>query len=184
MRRQRQTRPIPIEHQPSVAHRHDTGANHGGAHEPAGLPHHRRSEDRPQHPRRRPSHTAAGAEAFTRYFIERWNVAWTGPRAGILSPLCQGSALACTAFESTATRLAKEGHRYNGDPVSVKFIGVLDQTGANQLGVLANLVQERRSEIDASGRTILTDKREDFRLHFQLVYAAQTWSVLSTKVMK
>jgi hypothetical protein len=130
------------------------------------------------------AHTPAGAEAFTRYFINRWNVAWTVPRSGILSPLCQTSALACTAFERTATRLSKEDHRYDGNPVTIKFIGVIDRTGRNQLGVLANLVQERRSEIDRSGKVLLTDKREDFQLHFQLLYTTRGWSVSSTKVMK
>lgn len=97
------------------------------------------------------AHTPAGAEAFVRYYFERLNVAWTAPRAGILSPLCQASSKACAAYEKTAARLVKEGHRYDGNPVTVKFIGVLDATNPGKFEVLANLLQEHRNEIDGAG---------------------------------
>ena len=99
------------------------------------------------------AHTPAGAEAFVRYFFERLNVAWTAPSAGILSPLCQPSAIACAANEKTATRLVSEGHRYDGNPVTVKIIAALGSTSTNRIAVLTNVVQERRSEIDATGKT-------------------------------
>ena len=130
------------------------------------------------------AHTPAGAEAFIRYFYSQLNVAWTAPRAGILSPLCQASAVACTANERTATRLAKEGHRYNGNPITVESIGTLDGASTNEIGVLANVVQERRSEIDPAGKTYVTDERKNLRLHFELLYTGQAWSVASTKLVK
>lgn len=130
------------------------------------------------------AHTPAGAEAFTRYFIERVNIAWTEPRAGSLLPLCQSSALACVAYERDATRLAKEGHRYDGNPVSITFIGVLDATNPNRFDVLANLVQERRSEIDSAGKIYVTDKRKKVRLNFELLYTDHAWSVATIKIMK
>jgi hypothetical protein len=130
------------------------------------------------------AHTPAGAETFTRYFIERWNVAWTGPRSGILSPLCQSTSNACTALEETAARLTKVGHRYDGNPVTVKFIGVLDATNPNKYEVLATLVQERRNEIDRAGKVYVTDRRKDFRVQFVLLNTGQGWFVSSLKLMK
>ena len=130
------------------------------------------------------AHTPAGAEAFVRYFYAQLNLAWTVPRAGILSPLCESSAIACTANEKTATRLAKQGHHYNGNPITVEFVGALDGANANGLGVLANVVQERRSEIDAAGKTYVTDERKNLHLHFELLYTGQTWSVVSTRLVK
>ena len=130
------------------------------------------------------AHTPAGAEAFVRYFIERLNVAWTGPRTGILPPLCQASSKACAAYETTATRLATQGHRYDGNPVTVKVIAALGSTSKNRIDVLANVVQEPRREIDASGKTIVTDKRKDLRLDFELLQTDQAWSVASIKIMK
>ena len=130
------------------------------------------------------AHTSAGAEAFVRYFFERLNVAWTAPRAGILSPLCQASSKSCAAIEETATRLTKEGHRYDGYPVSIEFIGTLDATRPNRYDVLANVVQEHRSEIDGAGNTYVTDKRRKLRFNFDLLYTKQDWSVLFIQSMK
>ena len=130
------------------------------------------------------AHTPAGAEAFTRYFFQRSNIAWTSPQAGILSPLCQSSAVACTALEEEAGRLTKEGHHYDGNPITIKYIGVLDATSPSKYDVLANVVQERRSEIDSSGKIYITDKRKDLRFHFVLLYRGQAWSISSLKAVK
>jgi hypothetical protein len=130
------------------------------------------------------AHTPAGAEAFVRYFIERLNVAWTVPRAGILSPLCQSSAIACTAFEKTATRLAGAGHHYDGNPLTIGFIGDLGGPAANKIDVLANVVQEPRREVDAAGKTYVTDTRKNLRFDFELLFTGQAWSVSSINLMK
>lgn len=130
------------------------------------------------------AHTPAGAEAFVRYFFERSNVAWTGPRAGILAPLCQASAIACTGLEKDAARLAKAGHRYDGNPVTIKFIGVLNATNPNKYIVLANVVQEGRNEIDAAGKIYVTDKRKNLRLNFELLYTGGAWSVATMNITK
>jgi len=98
--------------------------------------------------------------------------------------LCEASAIACAANEETATRLAAEGHHYDGNPVTVKFIGTLDATKANKFEVLANVVQERRSEVDAAGKVYITDQRKDLRLTFELLYKNRAWSVASTQIMK
>jgi len=45
-------------------------------------------------------------------------------------------------------------------------------------------VQERRSEIDADGKTYVTDKRKNLRSQFRLLYTGQAWSVISIKLMK
>ncbi len=138
----------------------------------------------PNMPNAARAHTPAGAEAFVRYYFETLNAAWTVPRAGILSPLCRSSSTACTAFEKTATRLTKEGHRYDGNPLTIKFIGVLDATKPDNYEVLVNLVQERRSEIDAAGKTIITDKRRIYRVNIDLVYTRDSWSIASLKIVQ
>jgi hypothetical protein len=129
------------------------------------------------------ANTPAGAEAFVRYFIDRWNDAWTGPHSGVLSPLCGTSSKSCAALEKTATRLTNAGHRYDGKPVTIKFVGA-SEASQGRASILANLRQERRSEIDTAGKTYVTDPRLDFRLVFDLAYTNKSWSVSSIKGMK
>jgi hypothetical protein len=130
------------------------------------------------------AHTTAGAEAFTKYFFERLNTAWRGPTAGILSPLCEASSIACSGFEKDAHRLTNERHHYDGNPVTVKFVGVSNATNPNKFDVLANVVQERRNEIDRAGKIYVTDQRKDLRFHFVLIYTGRAWTVSSLKLVK
>ena len=70
--------------------------------------------------------------------------------------------------------------------MTIKFIGVieLDNPNSNRLDVLANLVQERRSQVDRAGNAQVTDKRKDFRVDFELLYTGHAWSVVTIKIMK
>jgi len=101
-----------------------------------------------------------------------------------VSPLCQSSSKACAAYEVEAARLIKEGHRYDGNPVTVKFIGALYSTSPNRLDVLAKVVQEPRHQIDAAGKMYITDQRKDFRVDFELLYTGNSWLVATSRIMK
>ena len=101
-----------------------------------------------------------------------------------MTPLCQSSAIACAGLEKDATRLAKAGHHYDGDPVTIKFVGVLDTTKPNKYDVLANVVQENRNEIDTAGKVYVTDKRKNIHLNFELLDTGSEWSGATMKVLK
>lgn len=124
---------------------------------------------------RLPNH--AGALAFVRYFIRRWNLTETGPRPGILTPLCLPSSEACAVYEKEAARLAKAGHRYNGTPITIKSMKIQDAPKARMVDILAVLVQEPSSEVDASGKVFRTAKKKDFGIRFVVLHTGKTWSV-------
>lgn len=124
---------------------------------------------------RLPNH--AGALAFVRYFIRRWNLTETGPRPGILTPLCLPSSEACAVYEKEAARLAKAGHRYNGTPITIKSMKIQDAPKARMVDILAVLVQEPSSEVDASGKVYRTAKKKDFGIRFVVLHTGKTWSV-------
>jgi hypothetical protein len=128
--------------------------------------------------------TPAGAEAFVHYFFETLNLAWTTPRAGILSPLCQGSSKSCAANESTATELTKAGHHYDGNPVTVKSVRTLSALSPNKYDVLATVVAEPVREVDGVGKAYVTERREKLSARFVLLYTDQAWSAMSIKKMK
>jgi hypothetical protein len=68
--------------------------------------------------------------------------------------------------------------------VTIEFIGALDAPSPKRLDVLANVVQERRSEIDGAGKKYITDKRKKLRVDFELLYTGHAWSVATIKIMK
>lgn len=126
---------------------------------------------------------AAGALAFTRYFVERWNTAWTGPRTGILYPLCHSSSEACDIYEATATRLAKQGRRYRVDPVTIKSIKILEVTNAKRIEVLA-LVTLDPVEIDKAGKSHRIDKSLDFHIRFILLNSGKGFQLSFVQYLK
>jgi Family of unknown function (DUF6318) len=130
------------------------------------------------------AHTSDGAKAFVRYFFERLNVAWTTPRTGILSPLCQPAVESCAAYEKTATELTKAGHRLDGNPLTVKSVQTLDATNPNKYDVLAQVVQEPVREIDGAGKTHGTERHRNLRVDFELLYTDQAWSAMSIDKVK
>jgi len=122
-------------------------------------------------------HNPAGGLAFTRYFIERWNVAWSQPRAGILAPLCHPSSETCAVYEKTSARLVKQGRRLDGDPFTIKSIKILDDHNARRLELLAIMEQEPRNEIDRSGKVYRTEKRKTLPARFILIDDGRGWAL-------
>jgi hypothetical protein len=122
-------------------------------------------------------HNPGGGLAFTRYFIERWNVAWSRPRAGILAPLCHPSSETCAVYEKTSARLVKQGRRLDGDPFTIKSIKILDENNARRLEVLAVLVQEPRNEIDRAGKIYRTEKGKPLPARFVLLDDGRGWAL-------
>jgi hypothetical protein len=121
--------------------------------------------------------TLAGAQAFVRYFIQRWNASKTGPRTGILSPLCHPSSEACAVYEKAAAQLAKAGHHYDGTPLTIKSMTIEDSTKTRLVDILAVLVQQPRNVVDRTGKIYRTEKKKDFGARFVLLYNGKAWSV-------
>jgi hypothetical protein len=122
-------------------------------------------------------HNPAGGLAFTRYFIERWNVAWSQPRAGILAPLCHPSSETCAVYEKTSARLVKQGRRLDGAPFTIKSIKILDDHNARRLELLAIMEQEPRNEIDRTGKVYRTEKRKTLPARFILIDDGRGWAL-------
>ncbi|HEX7538621.1 MAG TPA: DUF6318 family protein [Dermatophilaceae bacterium] len=121
--------------------------------------------------------TLAGAQAFTRYFIQRWNASKMGPRTGILSPLCHPSSEACAVYEKSAAQLAKSGRHYDGTPVTIKSMTIEDSTKTRLVDILTVLVQQPRNVVDRTGKVYRTEKKKDFGARFVLLYTGKAWSV-------
>jgi len=122
-------------------------------------------------------HNPKGGLAFTRYFIERWNVAWSQPRAGILAPLCHPSSETCAVYERTSARLVKQGRRLDGDPFTIKSIKILDDHNARRLELLVIMEQEPRNEIDRTGKVYRTEKRKSLPARFILIDDGRGWAL-------
>jgi hypothetical protein len=128
-------------------------------------------------------HSAAGAEAFVRFFFTQANRAWSEPRPGLLPPLCLSSSKGCASLESTAASMAANRQRYDGNPISLTLVTAMGSGGETDLSVDVQGKQEARRVLNSEGHVVRSDTAK--RIHFQidLLWIGDGWRVVETKVV-
>ena len=122
-------------------------------------------------------HSAAGAEAFVRFFYRQMNRAWTQPAAGLIPPLCLSSSKSCAAIERTAQQLVRDQHRYVGEPLTIFLVVPLGAGSPSSIAVDVQGRQERRDVVNAQGTVVLTDQQKPAHSEVQLVWLSDGWRV-------
>jgi len=120
------------------------------------------------------AHTPAGAEAFVRYFLTRFNAAWSGPQAGLISSLSDTECKTCANWEDTARDLSSKNRRYSADPFSLQFVGATTNT-LNVQQVIARGVQQPRHIVDSAGHSVDAKARKELQFEFALTWRDGTW---------
>ncbi len=122
-------------------------------------------------------HSAAGAEAFVRFFYRQMNRAWTQPAAGLIPPLCLSSSKSCAAIERTAQQLVRDQHRYVGEPLTIFLVVPLGAGSPSSIAVDVQGRQERRDVVNAQGAVVLTDQQKPAHSEVQLVWLSDGWRI-------
>lgn len=125
-------------------------------------------------------HSAAGAEAFVRFFFAQVNRAWTRPEAGLLSPLCLSTSKGCAALEETAADLVRKRQRYDGDPGTLMTVVAMGSGAPPEISVDVRGTQESRNVIDAEGSVVLSDPRKPTHFQIDLRWLPDGWRVVET----
>lgn len=122
------------------------------------------------------AHTPEGAEAFTRYFIDQVNVAWTTPRTGLISALSLPTCKSCAGLEDGARDLLDQESRYTTPVVALEdVLATSDPKG--QTVVKATVVEtpstvaRRQQTSPAKGQKVTT------RRGFVLASVGDAWRV-------
>lgn len=124
------------------------------------------------------AHTPAGAEAFTRYFMQVVNKAWTTPTVGAISALSEPSCKSCSALESTSAELAAQGLRAQAAPVTVETVNAASRDGQGRQTVILTGQQPPNGVVDERGNIGSQTKAESVRREFTLVeLGADGWCV-------
>lgn len=121
--------------------------------------------------------SAAGAEAFVRFFYQQMNRAWTQPAAGLIPPLCLSSSKSCAGIERVASQLVRDRQRYAGDPLTISLVVPLGAGSPSSIAVDVQGRQENRDVVDAQGKVMLTDLQKPAHFEVQLVRLSDGWRV-------
>lgn len=99
-------------------------------------------------------HTAAGAEAFARLYLNLVNQAWSTPDPDLIRPLVLPTCRSCANDISTAESLKREGERYEGPASAVDSSIVTPDHTAQERYVLVVLRQLKQRIIDRDGDVV------------------------------
>lgn len=124
------------------------------------------------------AHTPEGAEAFTRYFIDQVNVAWTTPRTGLISALSLTTCKSCAGLERTAARLKSQQHRFAALPIMVHSVAYEGDTDKGFAVVRIAGSQQTSNVVSKDGRVVSSQSQEPLQVKQVLLQEAPTgWRV-------
>jgi predicted lipid-binding transport protein (Tim44 family) len=123
------------------------------------------------------AHTPAGAEAFVRYFYSQLNIAWSRPKAGLISSLSAATCKTCGNFEQEAAKSVNKNERVIGQSIVLSSVDTSDATNSGKMTVLAIGYQPKTVVVDAKGKPVQTLRRERVRTLVTVRWNTVGWRV-------
>jgi len=123
------------------------------------------------------AHTPAGAEAFVKYFYSQLNMAWSKPKAGLVSSLSAKTCKTCANFERESAKSVLKNQRVIGQSIILTTVDTSDSTASDKMTVLAIGYQPKSLVVDATGKTVQTLQRERVRSQVTLQWGSAGWRV-------
>ena len=129
------------------------------------------------------ANTAAGAEAFTRYFFEQLNRSWSTADPTLLPPLSEPGCKTCGAFTASAASFRSKNQHYKGEFFSVTSIGALGEGLKGQEVVVVGK-QEPGAIVDQAGRVIETSVAQAGKFVMSLRWTGSGWKAVELQVLR
>lgn len=125
--------------------------------------------------------TPEGAEAFTRYFIDQVNVAWTTPKTGLISALSLPTCKSCASLEDRVKKLTAANQRYSTPPWSASSVAYQGDTDDKRAVVEMSGMQRSAQVVGLDGRKVGEQPQEKSVRQFVLREAADGWRIDSIR---
>ena len=138
------------------------------------------SGTRPQVARKK---SAAGAEAFMRFYYGQVNAAWQGPRASLLDDLTAKECLSCRNFADTARSLEKEHLRYDGPPADIGPSILLPESTTDDVRIQFIYTQNPRNIIRADGSIVERLKKRGALSEVRARWRGSAWEIVEIKLV-
>ena len=129
------------------------------------------------------AHTPAGAAAFVRYFHDQLNVAWSQPRAGLLTPLSLPSCKTCRALEDNAAEMVATHRHMRGDTVRIDSVDPGDRVSNGDQTVVITGEQLKTSVVNSNGKRVRNIALSKIRSLATIRWTAAGWRVSEIKVL-
>ncbi len=130
--------------------------------------------------------TAAGAEAFVRYYLTILNQAGTQPRRGLFEPLSTDQCRTCAGFAQNTADLMKDSERYAGPPTKWTTVAGLDgfPETSPRYSVGARIQEGEHPIVNGAGKVVQTIEPHESTLVFELIWVGDRWKTDKIKLLQ
>ena len=123
------------------------------------------------------AHTKTGAEAFSRYFIEQVNRAWSTPNPTALDGLYGPTCTTCAAIRGSAASYESKGQRYRDTPLTGVSASSLTEASGATTQVRVTATQETSAVVDRDGKVVEAVPRTPSTFVLSLTWVGGGWQV-------
>ncbi|MBM6400252.1 DUF6318 family protein [Phycicoccus sonneratiae] len=139
------------------------------------------TESGPQIPAAAREQTDAGAEAFVKFYMEQFNVAWTKPEAGLVAKFSAKDCKFCATVETQAKWLVDNKQRYDKAPVTLLDIQAISGAPEGQIYLTGTLRQNQTRILDESGAVTRTDPEKTLPRNIGLKWQEGVWLMFAVE---
>ena len=123
------------------------------------------------------AHTKTGAEAFSRYFFEQVNKAWSTPNPTALDGLYGPTCTTCAAIRGSAASYESKGQRYRDTPLTGVSASSLTEAAGATTQVRVTATQEASAVVDRDGKVVEAVPRTPSTFVLSLTWVGGGWQV-------
>lgn len=120
-------------------------------------------------PKEARAETAAGAEAFVKFYLDSYNQAMSKPDPSATDGLYAASCKGCAALRDNALQLERTTQRHAGATISLKKASTIQFVNERK-EVEAEVVQNPVGVVDASGNIVRHTRQREGLFLFTLIY--------------
>src|SRR4051794_11026217 len=127
-------------------------------------------------------HSAAGAEAFARFYLELVNRAWSEPNPDLLRPYVLPTCKTCANQIAAATELRRRGLKYAGPSVQLGPSVITPDHPGGRTTVQVGFKQLRQGIVDEQGRQVERTRQDQALFDVDLIWRAGSgWRIVTIK---
>jgi len=119
--------------------------------------------------------TAAGAEAFARYWMAVANQAFATLDSSALATISGPACATCESYIQSIKRSNRDGERYDGGEISVKYAAATPLSGTTATVLLVYAVTELRVYDDRGALIDTVPAKQRVALNFTLQRTSTAW---------
>lgn len=131
---------------------------------------------KPEMPAEAKKRSENGAAAFTKFYWELVNYAYTKPDDSALPPYALSGCKGCVQFQNGVENLMKNRRHYSGRLVDVEH-ALHVFTDGQLVRIMTSIIKTDAQLLDAEGGVVTTQEREQQDWGFDLQWDGDSWTI-------